>query len=266
MSCQGHNGDVCPRCRQRATPFSEVVLGPGFSRGSCWLEVIGDKKQFEGKRVAVGERCSHVSRIFVFGGWDGLEANRMPKRSAGDSVSGKNRLKAAFLHELGLSSEGSVESQVLSGDLVGMAASVMIRRHFSSADVRSVTAYVAEVVEGDSTDLMKRRRVAEALIRFELGELELAGDIEDTGVAFDVSVLILFDLVRRSGFSAERVDELLAMADRDASVMTEFVKARGISVRSFLERHWPGARAGRRRRGDDREWLGMNRCRQLPGG
>lgn len=153
----------------------------------------------------------------------------------GQSEDDKRALVAALEAHVGLRSRGQ-DAKKQSVALVGAAASIMIRRRFSAGDRRLVTSYVMGLFVQEGDESLEKCRIAETVVRSELGELELVEDLPSIDLAFEIASAVLKDLVRESGFDSRRIELLVQEADVAASAFRGFAQKNRISMRGLLRR------------------------------
>jgi hypothetical protein len=88
----------------------------------------------------------------------------------------------------------------------------------------------------DDPSSMKTCRAAEAIVRSELGELELIEEVVRLTEAFDIASVVLLDLVRRNELDARQIEALVETADREAAAVQRFVETRRLSAKGILTR------------------------------
>jgi hypothetical protein len=156
----------------------------------------------------------------------------------------RNLLKAELLRGLGLDADAHGSGGQPSPRLIGAATSLMVRRAFSGTnDVRAITAYVRDLFEDVGNGAQRRARLAEALIRSELGELELIAGMRGEEETLEIARAVLADLCRKSRLDLAQVERLVDRAARDSLALRKFVASNRVSGYGLL------ARALRRRSG-----------------
>jgi hypothetical protein len=146
----------------------------------------------------------------------------------------RDRLLAYLLRELELDAGSPVRPDP---GFVAAAFSVMVRRTFSDGgDPRAVTAYVKDVIGHAGDGAPRRARLAEGLIRSELGELELLGAPPGNQETLHIARTVLVDLCRRASLDAAQVHRLAERAAREAGAMRDFTAANRLGSRKLLAR------------------------------
>lgn len=149
--------------------------------------------------------------------------------------SGKQALVAILETCAGLRSQRDGNSRQ-SASLVGAAASIMVRRRFSACEKRAITAYVLSLFGGNGISSFSKCRIAEVLIRSELGELELLKELPSATLTFDIASAILEDLVRTSRFDSPRIEALVNQADMDSKAFQKLARRERLVPQGLLRR------------------------------